>query len=65
MRLKKTSFWTKLLILVVVIYAIVTLVSLQDRVTAANAEISALEEQVLYAEQERALMEQELAEPLD
>lgn len=62
MRLKKTSFWTKLLILVVVIYAIVTLVSLQDRVTAANAEISALEEQVLYAEQERALMEQELAD---
>lgn len=62
MRLKKTSIWTKLLILIVVIYAIVTLVDLQDRVTAANAEVAALEEQVLYAEQEYALVEEELAE---
>lgn len=62
MRLKKTSFWTKLLIVIVVIYAVVTLVDLQDRVSAANAEVAALEEQVLYAEQEYALVEEELAE---
>ena len=62
MRLKKTSLWTKLLILVLVVYAVVSLVSLQDRVTAANAEVAELEQQVLYAEQEKALMEQELEE---
>ena len=62
MRLKKTSIWTKLLIAIVVIYAVVTLVDLQDRVSAANAEVAALEEQVLYAEQEYALVEEELDE---
>lgn len=60
MRLKKTSVWTKLLILVLVVYAVVSLVNLQDRVTNAKAEVAQLEEQVLYAEQEKALMEQEL-----
>ena len=62
MRFKKTSFWTKLLLLIVVIYAVVTLVDLQDRISSANAEIAALEELVLYAEQENALVEQELAD---
>ena len=62
MRFKKTSFWTKLLLLIVVIYAVVTLVDLQDRISSANAEIAALEEQVLYAEQENALVELELAD---
>ncbi|MBO4419828.1 MAG: septum formation initiator family protein [Oscillospiraceae bacterium] len=60
MRLKKSSFWTKLLLLVVSVYAIVTLVNLQDRVRGANAEVAALEQQVLYAEQEKALMEESL-----
>ncbi|MBR6413130.1 MAG: septum formation initiator family protein [Oscillospiraceae bacterium] len=62
MRFRKTSFWTKLLILAVAAYAIVTLVSLQDRVSAANERVRVLEEQVLYAEQEYALAEQELAD---
>lgn len=62
MRLKKTSFWTKLLLVIVAVYAVVTLVNLQDRVAEANAQVAALEEQVLYAEQENALMEQELSE---
>ena len=62
MRLKKSSVWTKLLLLVVAIYAIVTLVNLQDRVNAANAEVAALEQQVLYAEQDKALMEEALQE---
>ncbi len=60
MRLKKTSIWVKLLLLVVIVYAVVTLVNLQDRVTAAQAEVAALEQQVLYAEQEKALAAQEL-----
>ncbi len=62
MRLKKTSFWTKLLLIIVIAYAVITLVDLQDRVTAANAQVAALEEQVLFAEQENALVEQELDE---
>jgi cell division protein FtsB len=59
-KLKKTSLLTKLLILAVVIYALVTLVGLQDRIADANAEVARLEEQVLYAEQNYALIEQDL-----
>ena len=62
MRLKKTSLLTKLLLLVVAIYAVTTLVNLQDRVSAANVEVAALEQQVLYAEQEKTLMEESLRE---
>ncbi len=62
MRFKKTSIWAKLLLIIVAIYAVVTLVDLQDRVADANAQVAALEEQVLYAEQENALVEQELSE---
>ena len=62
MRLKKTTIWTKLLLVIVVIYAVVTLVDLQDRVSAAKAQVAELEEQVLYAEQEYALVEEELEE---
>ena len=60
MRLKKTSFWIKLLLVIVVVYAVVTLVDLQDRVTVARTEVESLEQQVLYAEQENALAAQEL-----
>lgn len=62
MRMKKTSIWTKLLLLAVIVYAIITLVDLQDSVSAAKAEVAELEQQVLYAEQENALVEQDLAE---
>ena len=60
MRLKKTSVWGKLLLLVVSVYAVVTLVQLQDRITTANAEVSALQQQLLYAQQEQALIEESL-----
>ena len=62
MRLKKSSIGIKLLLLVVSIPAVISLVNLQDDVKAANAEVAALEQQVLYAEQEQALMEQSLQE---
>ena len=62
MRFKKTSLLTKLIILVVAVYALVTLVRLQDKITDANREVRQLEEQVLYAEQEYALVEQDLDE---
>ena len=61
-RFKKTSLLTKLIILVVAVYALVTLVRLQDKITDANREVRQLEEQVLYAEQEYALVEQDLEE---
>ena len=61
-RFKKTSLLTKLVIFAVAIYALVTLVRLQDRITEINREVSSLEQQVLYAEQEYALVEQDLEE---
>lgn len=60
MRLKKTSLCVKLLVLVLSVYAVITLVSLQDRVRAVRSEVSDMEQQVLYAEQEKALMEEAL-----
>lgn len=62
MKLKKASLLTKLLIVVLVVYAVITLVNLQDRITDTNGQIAQLEEQVLYAEQERSIVEQDLAE---
>ena len=61
-KLKKASLLTKLLILAVAVYAVVTLVSLQDRIAGVNAEVERLEEQVLYAEQEYAQVQQDLEE---
>ena len=62
MRLKRTSLPTKLLLLVVAVFALVTLGRLQDRVRTANAEVAALEQQVIYAQQEQLLMEVALRE---
>jgi cell division protein FtsB len=62
MRLKKSSLGIKILLLVVSIPAVISLVNLQDDVKEANAEVAALEQRVLYAEQEQALMEQSLRE---
>lgn len=62
MRLKKSSLGIKILLLAVSIPAMISLVNLQDDVKEANAEVAALEQRVLYAEQEQALMEQSLRE---
>ncbi len=62
MRFKKTSFLTKILILVVAVYAIFTLVSLQDRIQEAEKTVSDLEAQVVYAEQDNAQIEKDLAD---
>ena len=62
MRLKKSSLGIKIMLLVVSIPAVISLVNLQDDVKEANAEVAALEQRVLYAEQEQALMEQSLRE---
>lgn len=60
MRFKKTSFLTKLLLLIVAGYAVFTLVRLQDRIQIARQTVSDLEAQVVYAEQDNAQLKQDL-----
>ena len=60
MRFKKTSFLTKLLLLIVAGYAVYMLVRLQDRIQVARQTVSDLEAQVVYAEQDNAQLEQDL-----
>ena len=60
MRFKRTSFLTKLLLLIVAGYAVYTLVRLQDRIQIARQTVSDLEAQVVYAEQDNAQLEQDL-----
>lgn len=58
MRFKRSSLVTKILILVLVVYATVTLVSLQSQVTEKNAEAEALQSQIDTAKQENLRLEQ-------
>lgn len=58
MRFKRSSLLTKLLILVLVVYATVTLVSLQNQVTEKNAEAEALESSIAATEQENQRLQQ-------
>lgn len=64
MRFKRSSLLTKVLILVLVVYATVTLVSLQNQVTAKNAEAAALTNSIEAAKQENLRLEQAI-EALD
>lgn len=58
MRFKRSSLLTKVLILVLVVYATVTLVSLQSQVTEKNAEAEALESSIAATEQENQRLQQ-------
>jgi len=58
MRFKRSSLMTKVLILVLVVYATVTLVSLQSQVTEMNAEAEVLESSIDAAKQENLRLEQ-------
>ena len=60
MKFVKTNLLTKLLLLALAVYAVITLVSLQSQVRAKKAEAAALEEKVMYAEQERLQLEEDL-----
>jgi cell division protein FtsB len=60
LRFKKTSFLTKLLLLIVAVYAVYMLVRLQDRIQVARQTVSDLEAQVVYAEQDNAQLKQDL-----
>ena len=60
MRFKRSSLLTKVLILVLVVYATVTLVSLQSQVTEIDAQAEALESSIDAAKQENLRLEQAL-----
>jgi len=64
MRFKRSSLLTKILILVLVVYATVTLVSLQSQVTEKEAEAQALQGSIEAAKQENLRLEQAI-EALD
>lgn len=64
MRFKRSSLLTKILILVLVVYATVTLVSLQSQVTEKEAEAQALQSDITAAKQENLRLEQAI-EALD
>ena len=61
MRFKRSSLLTKVLILVLVVYATVTLVSLQSQVTEMDAQAEALESSIDAAKQENLRLEQAIA----
>ena len=57
MKFKRSSFLVKLLILVLVIYAAVTLVSLQNQVKDKRAESAELRQSITSMEQENQRLE--------
>ena len=64
MRFKRSSLLTKILILVMVVYATVTLVSLQNQVAAKQEEAEILESSIETARQDNLRLEQAI-EDLD
>ena len=58
MRFKHSSLMTKILILVLVVYATVTLVSLQNQVTEKIAEAELLQSSIDAAKQENLRLQQ-------
>ncbi len=60
MRFKKSSLVTKLLVLVLVVYATVTLVSLQEQVTQKQAEAQVLTAEISAARQENLRLEKSI-----
>lgn len=52
MKFTKSSLWIKLVVLVLVVYATVTLVSLQSQISAKRDEVDALEKSIAAAQQE-------------
>ena len=60
LQFKKSSLLTKLLILAVAVYALITLVNLQDSISAAKKESNAVAHQLMVKEQEKAQLQQDL-----
>ena len=62
MRLCKSSLITKLVILTVMIYAIVTIVTLQPKINALKAEKEALSEEVSVLQQSNLELQEDIAQ---
>lgn len=58
MRFKRSSLVMKILLLVLVVYATVTLVAIQGQVTEKNAEAAELQSSIDVAKQENLRLEQ-------
>ena len=61
MRLCKSSLITKLVILTVMLYAIVTIVTLQPKINALKSEKEALSEEVSVLQQSNLELQEDLA----
>ncbi|MGM9523242.1 MAG: septum formation initiator family protein [Faecousia sp.] len=62
MRLCKSSLITKLVILAVMIYAIVTIVTLQPKINALKAEKEVLSEEVAALQQSNLELQEDIAQ---
>lgn len=61
MRLCKSSLITKLIILAVMIFAIITIVTLQPKINALQEERDALADEVAAIQQENLALEEDIA----
>lgn len=62
MRFKRSSLLMKILLLVMVVYATVTLVSNQERTTSLRAQVSELQEQIETKREENARLERAISQ---
>ena len=60
MKLKKSTLLTKLIILILAVYATITLLSLQTRIQQVQADTAALQTQVDAVTQENSRLEAEI-----
>lgn len=60
MKLVKSSLLVKLVILILVVYATVTLVSLRDQINEKNAQAAALTGSITAAEQENGRLQESI-----
>lgn len=61
MKFVRSSLLVKLVILIVVVYAVVTLVSLRDQIAEKNAEAAALTSSIDVAQQKNNQLEEAIA----
>ena len=60
MKFKKSSLWIKVLILILVVYATVTMVSLQSQISAKREEAEALSKSVASVAQENQRLQDDI-----
>ena len=60
MKLKKSSLITKLVIAIIIIYSMVTLISVQKQLTGKQAEASALQQQLEEVQQANSNLQRDI-----